>query len=163
MTVNYVTIVEYEAYCEERGYSQTHPHATVLAKGLVASEWLDARYASQFPGLKTGGRNQEREWPRTGASDKEGYAIDSTVVPKEIKYAAFEALRREVASPGTLAQDYTPSKYQSASVSGAVSVNYTNFNSVGEMQIQLQIVNDILSPILKSSGEGNILSGAAIR
>lgn len=162
MAVSYVTILEYEAYCEERGLPATHPHATVLEKGLVASEWLDARYRSMFGGLKTGGRAQEREWPRTGASDIEGYSIDSTVVPPEVKYATYEALRREIDTPGILAKDYTPNKYQKASVSGAVSVDYTNFNSATETQMQLQIVNDILSNIIYMDG-GNLLSGGSRR
>ena len=162
MTDSYVTVIEYEAYCTERGLSLTHPHDTVLAKGLVASEWLDARFRDMFPGRKTNGRSQEREWPRTGASDEEGYAIDSLTVPVEVKHAAYEALRREAATPGILSKDYTPNKYQRASVSGAVSVDYTNFNGAGETQIQLQIVYDILSRILDFD-DYNLLSGEACR
>lgn len=162
MTVSYVDIDEYKAYCLARGLSEINSDTTIIAKGIIASEWLDARYRTQFPGRKTGGRDQEREWPRVGASDNEGYAIDSTVVPNEVKNASFEVLRRELASPGILSKDYTPNQYQSASVSGAVSVVYTSFNTAAETQIQIQIVNDILSSILCMS-DGNILSGGSFR
>lgn len=162
MTDSYVILSEYEAYCTERGLSLTYPDDTVLAKGIVASEWLDARFREVFPGRKTNGRSQEREWPRTGASDNEGYAIDSTTVPIEVKHATYEALRREAATPGILSKDYTPNKYQRAAVSGAVSVDYTNFNGAAETQIQLQIVVDILSRILDFD-DNNSLSGAACR
>lgn len=162
MTDIYGSVAGFHAYISERGLPDAHPDAKVAAKLIVSSEWLDARYYSLFPGLKTGGRLQEREWPRTGASDNEGYGIDSTVVPVEVQQATYEACRRECITEGILSKDYTPNKYQRASVSGAVSVDYTNFNSVIETQIQLQIVTDILSRILDTD-KGNILSGGAFR
>lgn len=165
MTDFYGTASGFRAYLTARGItapSGSDNDATVNAKLLVGSEWLDARFKDLFPGRKTNGRDQVREWPRVGASDDEGYAIDSTVPPVEVENATYEAARREFANQGILSKDFTPNKYQRASVSGAVSVDYTNFNGAAETQIQLQIVVDILSRILDMD-DGNMLSGAACR
>lgn len=161
----YGTASGFRAYLTARGITLptgSDNDTTVNARLLVASEWLDARFRESFPGRKTNGRAQLREWPRIGASDEEGYTIDSAVPPVEVEYATYEAARRDFASQGILSKDYTPNQYQRASVSGAVSVDYTNFNSASETQIQIQIVIDILSRILDMD-DGNILSGASCR
>lgn len=165
MPVKYGTPSGFRTYLTERSIPlplDADDDAIVDGKLLVASEWLDARYGGMFPGRKTNGRAQDRAWPRTGASDHEGYAIDFETVPVEIDYATYEAARREFNSAGILSRDYTPNKYQRAAVSGAVDVTYTNFNGAQDTQIELQIVNEILSKLLDMD-DGNILSGASCR
>jgi hypothetical protein len=165
MTDFYGTASGFRSYLTTRGITAptgADDDDTVGAKLVVSSEWLDARYNTLFPGRKTNGRSQEREWPRLGASDHEGYAIDYTLTPVEVEYATYEAARREFTTPGVLSRDYTPNKYQKVAVSGAVSVDYTNFNSAQDTQIQLQIVSDILRPLLRYSGD-SVLSGDLFR
>lgn len=165
MTAFYGTASGFRAYLTARGITlpaDSGDDIVVNAKLVVGSEWLDARFRSMFPGRKTGGRSQEREWPRTGASDEEGYAIDSVTVPIEVEYATYEATLRDMNQPGILSTDYTPNKYKRAAVAGAVSVEYAAFNSGTEAQIQLQAVVDILSRLLDLD-DGNILSGGSFR
>lgn len=159
----YGTVAGFHAYVLERDLPDGHADNKVAAKLIVASEWIDARYGSLFPGQKTD-RLQDRSWPRIGAFDDDGYAIDSNVVPTALEYATYEAVRRELNTPGILSSDYTPSKYLSASVSGAVAVVFRDFNTASESQIQLQIVTDLLKSVLTGSGgDDNILSGASFR
>jgi hypothetical protein len=162
MTTRYGTAAGFRAYLSDRGL--TNPNAgldsTVAAKLLVASEWLDATYVALFPGRRTGGSAQEREWPRIGVSDREGYPIASTTVPVQVEYATYEAAHRELDNEGTLSTDYTPSKYTEAAVSGAVSVKFNLFPSAREAQVQIQIVNQILSPILRDNGDRGLSGGA---
>lgn len=157
MAVNYGTVNGFREYCFARNNLHSNESDDkILAALLVASEWLDANYRASFPGLKVGLREQEREWPRTGATDVYGYAISDDSVPVEIENATYEATHREIDNSGSLSTDYTPAKYKSASVSGAVSVEYRQFDSAMEAQMRITIVDQILRPVL--TGSGGLLS-----
>jgi hypothetical protein len=132
---------------------------------LIASGYLDAAFLSQFMGLKTGGRNQIREWPRIGVQDIYGYAIPSDVPPREVINATYEATFRQLQTPGVFFKDYTPSKYRSVSVSGAVSVVYAIGSSAYDVQTQMPALAAILLPILTGMGSGAFspLSGRVSR
>lgn len=149
MADNYGTVSGYRVYCDARNsLNSNEADDKIEAALLVASEWIDATYRASFPGLKVGMRAQVREWPRTGAQDIYGYEISQNSVPTEIENATYEAAHREIASPGSLSVDYTPAKYKSAQVDGAVSVEYRHFDSAAEAQVRIQIVDQILRPVL---------------
>lgn len=143
---------EYRKYHTERGRElpETLTDEQISAALLVASEWLDARYS--FSGFKTGGREQQRQWPRTNAytNSYPVYFFKDNQVPSEIEKATYEVALRQLNSPDTLTTDYTPSKYKSVSVSGAVSVEYAIFSGSSDTQTQIQIVDDILHDIVTS-------------
>ena len=147
----YGSVVGFKTYHEQRN----HPiSAEVMADDdaisaalLVASEWLDARYRARFPGIKVLGRIQEREWPRFNATDIHGEDL-GTGVPIEIENATYEAAAIQAASPGALSVNYSPGKYKSVSISGAVSVVYGSVSSLSEAQTQFAIIAEILSTIL---------------
>lgn len=162
---NYGTADGFRTYLTARNLTATGSgvDATVLAALLVASEWLDATYRTLYSGLKVSGRDQAREWPRSGAGDVYGFVIASDAIPVEVENATYEAARRELTSAGSLSRDYTPNKYDSAAVSGAVSVKYRKFDSAQETQVRLQIVEEILRPILARDADYSPLSGAAGR
>lgn len=144
----YATEAEAGDYCDARALSP-EPQAEAL---LRASEYIDARFRSRFPGQKLGGRAQIREWPRTGAVDANGDAIIG--VPDEIKAATIEAAIREEREPGSLSPDVVPGKIvRSASVDGAVSVTYADATASG-MVPMLSAVEGLLSAILVSAQSG---------
>ena len=130
---------------------------------LVASEWVDARYRSEFQGWKTGDRAQVREWPRIGHVDYYGYSIPSTETPREIENATYEAALRHMLSPGVLSVDYTPGKYDSVSVDGAVSAKFARFGSASEIQTQFKTIAEILSGLLSNKGGSSNLTGSVVR
>lgn len=133
---------------------------------LVGSEWLDGTYRGKFGGLKIGMRAQVREWPRNGANDIYGYYIDPTVPPVEVISATYEAALKHLQKPGALNVDWTPSKFRSASVAGAVAVQYSAaIESVDDIQTRFAIIDQILRPILNSFGieGGAVYSGPALR
>ena len=72
------------------------------------SDYIDAMYGSRFPGVKTGGRVQENQWPRTGATDSSGVDIAPNEVPLEIIKAVYEGALLEGKQPGILAPTTTP-------------------------------------------------------
>lgn len=130
---------------------------------LVASEWIDARYRSQFQGWKTAEREQLREWPRRGHVDYYGYLIPDDEVPREIQNAVYEIALRHLNSPGVLSIDYTPSVYDSVSVDGAVSAKFAKFGSASEIQTQFKTVAEILSGLLSAKGSSGNLTGSSVR
>lgn len=161
----YGTVDGYHTYHTERE-SLTGPHgdAAVLAALLVASEWIDARFVSLFCGLKVGMRAQVREWPRVGALDYYGYVIDQTTVPIEVEQATYEAALIHLTGSTPLSQNYTPARYKSVSVDGAISLEYANFNSADETQTQFKRIEDILSGITAVRGAvDNGLNGRVVR
>lgn len=79
--------------------------AVLLERGSV---YIDGTYGPRFPGSPTGGAAQEREWPRTGATDRYGNALASDTVPQRVINAAYHAAYLEAGSPGMLATTYTP-------------------------------------------------------
>jgi hypothetical protein len=54
---------------------------------LKATEFIDTM---EYLGVKTGGRSQERAWPRTGVV-ADGETVADDTVPREIEYATYEA------------------------------------------------------------------------
>ena len=157
----YTTPAVFKTYHEARGRNvdMFGDDAEIDAAGLVASEWIDGQYRSLFPGTKVGMRDQVREWPRVAAYDVYGYAIPSDSVPVEIINATCEAQYKQLVTPGSLLVDWTPSKYKSVSISGAVSVQFASFDSLGDMQTRIAIIAQILAPILTGNLNGAGFSG----
>lgn len=165
MTDFYGTADGLRAYCTQRDIDLPTDAADddfVNAKLLLASETLDGRYRTQFPGLKVGMRAQIREWPRNAAYDRYGYAVSNESVPPEIVNSTYELAIREILSPGILAPDYTPNPYKSVSVDGAISVQFTPFNEASDIQTQFVTVDQILSALLYDMGSSP-LSGGTVR
>lgn len=154
------------AYWSARGYTALAGDADDINSWLlVGSEWIDGTYRSSFPGLKVGMRVQVREWPRNDAYDIYAYPVDPTSVPIEVVNATYEAAYRQGAAPGSLLKDYSPGKYSSVSIDGAISVKYDNGLTAADVQTQYLIIDQILAPILTASGGEafSALSGGASR
>lgn len=130
---------------------------------LRASDYVDIMFRDQFPGEKTGLRTQEREWPREWAFDKDGEAIGVNEIPVEVINATYEAALRELVAPGSLMPDVTLGKQiKSASVDGAVSVEYAGATGLQGMRPTVSVVGGILAPILTGYARSSI-AGQAVR
>ncbi len=152
----YGTEADFTAYMNDR--NRAVPSGNIPASLLVASEWIDRVYGSRFSGIKTAGRAQVRQWPRVGAFE----SIDLTVIPSnqiptEIEHATYEAVTR-VLQGVSLSVDYTPGKYKSVSIAGAVSVEYAGFASAQDMQTQYVTIDQLLMPLLNRQGLGGDFS-----
>lgn len=134
------------------------------AARLVASEYIDNNYSSQFPGFKTGQRAQERQWPRTGAYDRDGWSITSDAIPIEVENATYELSLRYMLN-GELQADYTAGEaYTKARIEGAISVEFAGSGSFEDSQTVYTVVDGILAPILSATHGGfSSLSGRMVR
>lgn len=129
---------------------------------LRASEFIDGRWGSAFPGYRVGARDQLREWPRTSAVDAEGWHIPPDQVPDEVERATYEAAIRELAQPGSLAPDITPSR-RVASVSERVgplseSITYAGGGGAEAERPIITAIDQILARLLR--GQSGIITRA---
>lgn len=161
----YCTVTELDAFSSARGYIHPQSNAKKFEALLIASEWVDSHYRSYFMGLKTGGRDQVREWPRTGHYNYYDYLIPSDEIPQELRNAVCILAHYHLTNPGVLDAVYTPSLYEQVSVDGAIAVKYAKFSSVSEIQTQFQMVADFLSGLFQKSATmgANGLSGSTYR
>lgn len=90
----------FAAWMTDNGYTLpvTAPAPAVLRNR--GSQYIDAVYGDRFIGL-IAAFDQERQWPRTGASLR-GVAIPSDVVPLAVINASFYAAYQEATNPGSL-------------------------------------------------------------
>lgn len=161
---HYGTSSGFIAYCNERGIHIPNNNPTVISENLlVGSEWLDAVYRSSFPGVKVGGREQIREWSRKNAVDVYGNLIPSNEIPREVIYASYEAAIQNMVQPGSLSLNYTPPKYKSVSVHGAISVQYSQYDNVRELQMEFIKIDRWLSTILITNPDSTGLVGSVYR
>lgn len=132
---------------------------------LVASDYVDLVYGSQFGGTKVGLRNQERLSPRINWYDRDGYIMPSTEDPRELRYAVYELALRHIQQPGILSPDFNPADViLKARVEGAVSVEFADGGSNAAGQMVFTIVDNIIAPILTGDGAGfSALSGRTAR
>lgn len=160
--VFYGTLSGANTYHSDRGNAAwgaaSDPNKT--AAMVRASQYIDGRYrqrfptgrwASMFPGEKTGGRAQVLEWPRTGAVDYAGNDIDSATVPIEVEYATYEAALRELVSPGSLSPDFTPGEQVKREKVDVIEVEYVappaTVDGVPNRPV-IPAIDEIIAPVL---------------
>lgn len=157
------TVTGFTAYHEVRGQEipGTWDEAYIEATLLVGSEWIDRTYGALFVGSKTGGFLQDRQWPRINAMVVEGiniYTFPNDTIPELVINAVYEAAWRQANNPGSLLVDYTPGKYKSVSIDGAVSVDYAQFTSAYDIQKTFPAIDQILWPLFDPTASGSFSS-----
>lgn len=162
------SIAGFTEYHEQRGriIPGTWDDTQIEAALLIASEWIDNIYGSLFIGQKTDGFLQEREWPRINASVLDiryPYIFGRNEIPERITKAVYEAAWRQASNPGSLMVDYTPGKYKSVDIHGAVAVEYAQFSSSAEIQTTYPIIDSILSLLLTTANQLSTYSSSTVR
>jgi hypothetical protein len=103
----YGSDADFQAWAEAAGH--TLPQGDVTAARQRGSAYIDATYGERFTGVPTDGLDQDRAWPRTGATAY-GSLLPTTVTPKRIEHASYEAALIELQRPGALAVVVDPAK-----------------------------------------------------
>lgn len=115
----------FEQYATENGY--VIPEGTTdaqIAAAMLRGSLVIDRYEPKFSGTRTGGYNQERAWPRTGAVTYYGQAIPSDVIPQPIINASYEASFLELINPGSLSPVVTGNSVTKREKVGELEVEY---------------------------------------
>lgn len=142
----YGTEADFDAYCEARGI--TPADGDVEPALLRASVWIDGMFRSRFSGTRTEGRDQVRQWPRTGATDVDDEDIADDEVPVEVEQATYEAALRELTRPGSLTPDYVASTQVKRKKVGPIEVEYRDAYGADAVRPCVSVVEDILAPLL---------------
>ena len=106
----YGTDEAFAAWLEANGYSLPDGAPTAAVLRQQGSVYVDGTYSLRFPGSPTGGAGQEREWPRTDATDRYGTAIEADTVPQRVIDASYMASYQLAVSPGSLSVVVDPAK-----------------------------------------------------
>lgn len=98
------------AWLTDNGYTLPVGAPSLAVLRQRGSAYLDATYAAKLTcSYKTGGIDQERQWPRTGAFVYGGPAIDANAIPLAWVNASYRAAWLEASSPGVLTVTINPS------------------------------------------------------
>jgi hypothetical protein len=150
------------AYFEQRGnaaWAAGNEEARTAAL-VRATDYIDQRYRymlpsgtwqSMFTGVRTDGRAQPNEWPRTGAVDYSGYLLPVDVVPDEVERATYEAAARELSKPGSLSPDFVASSLAIRKKVGPIEVAYSDKTVEGTTPNRpvVSVIDEILAPLLR--------------
>lgn len=162
----YGTVALFKTYNTDRGrtISTSWSDANIEAALLVCSEWIDNVYESIFIGYKTDGYTQERSWPRTNAQVQvyPYYVYSTTEIPDKVTNAVYELTFKYLTDSTILDKDYTPNKYRSVTVQGAVSVDYDSSLRVSDIQTKFSIIQKIMNDLIDPNAVGSYspLSGS---
>lgn len=80
----YGTDEGFAAYATAAGYNSLRVGANVPAGRQRGSLYVNGTFGARFFSVPTGGAAQERAWPRTGATDVYGNALDPATVPQRV-------------------------------------------------------------------------------
>lgn len=132
----YGTKEGFQQYAEDHGYviPDGTTDAQIVAAMLRGSLFID-RYEPKFSGTRTGGYNQERAWPRTGAVTYYGQEIPSDAVPQPVINASYEASFLELIDPGSLSPVVTGNSIAKKEKVGELEVEYAVSSSTSSADV----------------------------
>lgn len=116
----YVSLVEFKAYQDDRGFSYAGKSDTEIQQAIVrATVYMGAKYRTRWKGIRVK-TTQALDWPRSGVLTDDArypdpayrpalwpdltYLVPEDVVPNDIKSACTMLAARELAVPGELSQ-----------------------------------------------------------
>lgn len=143
---------KFEQWLTDNGYvlPDDAPSPAVLRQR--GSAYVDGAYENRFVGVKTEGYEQERSWPRTGATLRGGNTVPDDVVPVAVEQASYEAALQEAREPDSLSLiGSSADRIKRARVEGAVEVEYQDAGTAEFASTMLPVmtaVEGLLTPFL---------------
>lgn len=150
MADHYGTVAGADAYHQATGGAgwQSLSDQDKTAALVRASAYIDslagqtggADCVLRFPGKKTGGRTQVLAWPRTGAVDADGEAVDPGSVPGEVERATYVAALYEAESPGFFNPSFVSSGLVKKSKVGPIEEEFAISQGGGSAQDVIPVI-----------------------
>src|SRR5262245_24876131 len=142
----YGTDEGFAAWAAEAGH--VLPEGGIAAARQRGSVYLDGAYEYRWPGIPAGGSVQERAWPRSGAADRYGNAINPAAVPERVIAASYAAALLELQTPGALSViGSNAGRVKRERVEGAVEVEYAGATG-GDVAADNAVVSTTIEGIL---------------
>ena len=145
---SYISVADASSYHTARGNTAWAALATDALREAAlrrATDYMRQAYRSRWQGYKVN-EDQALDWPRYNVV-VEGYAVDSDIVPTEIKNACAELALR--ASAADLNPDLTQGVAREKV--GQIEVEY---DKASPQFTRYKAIDAILSPYLKAGGGG---------
>ena len=145
---SYISVADASTYHTARGNTAWAALATDALREAAlrrATDYMRQAYRSRWQGYKVN-EDQALDWPRYDV-EVEGYAIDSDIVPTEIKNACAELALR--ASAADLNPDLTQGVAREKV--GQIEVEY---DKASPQFTRYRAIDALLSPYLKAGGGG---------
>lgn len=139
---SYVLVAFIDTFCEDLGLSaweaaDDEARETALLRGMAYIEGMS------FKGYKTDSE-QSLKWPRETATDEDGYAIDTDVIPTCLQKATARAAYEEIVSPGILQDNLTRDDFTTSERVDVISVTYEQ----GKNEIVFRAIDTYLKGIV---------------
>ena len=145
---SYISVADASNYHTVRGNTAWAALATDALREAAlrkATDFMRQVYRSRWQGYKVN-EDQALDWPRYDV-EVEGYAVDSDIVPTEVKNACAELALR--ASAAELNPDLTQGVAREKV--GQIEVEY---DKASPQLTRYRAINALLSPYLKAGGGG---------
>jgi len=145
---SYISVADASSYHTARGNTAWAALATDALREAAlrrATDYMRQAYRSRWQGYKVN-EDQALDWPRYGV-EVEGYAVDSDIVPTEVKNACAELALK--ASAAELNPDLTQGVAREKV--GQIEVEY---DKASPQFTRYKAIDAILSPYLKAGGGG---------
>ena len=145
---SYISVADASSYHTARGNTAWAALATDALREAAlrkATDFMRQVYRSRWQGYKVN-EDQALDWPRYDV-EVEGYAVDSDIVPTEVKNACAELALK--ASAAELNPDLTQGVL--SETVGSISVTY---DKASPQFTRYRAIDAILSPYLKAGGGG---------
>lgn len=136
----------------DNGYSTSGDGVLTVAQlRQRGSAYIDALYEPKFPGHRTGGLEQERAFPRTGASAY-GQSIGADVIPLAVEHASYHAALQEDVNPGSLSISAVNSGALKRKKVDVIEKEYFegSGDAVADNTLRLSAVEGLLAPFLRA-------------
>src|SRR5689334_1390384 len=145
---SYATEAMADDYFDARGNTTWTDSTDDKEAALIrATAAIDAAYGSRFQGYRTNFREQDLQWPRTGAYDNEGNIIAGDEIPQELINATCEAAYRELTAVGSMMPDVERGGDIRLIKAGTVAIEYGPGASA---YTTFTLIDSILAPILSA-------------
>ncbi len=92
---SYQTEAAFLSYWSDRNITISNTTAEIEAALIIATQYVDLNNTWKGDAVS---ETQSLDWPRSGAYDKNGFLIDSGVIPDELKNAVNEYAYRQLTS-----------------------------------------------------------------
>jgi hypothetical protein len=97
---SYVTVLEADAYFDNRAHSDDWKDLITEKEGLLISASQQLDWYLNWNGVRFTAE-QSMGWPRTGVTDDRGEIVPDTIIPQVVKIAVFELALSNIESDRT--------------------------------------------------------------
>lgn len=134
-----------------RTVPESGPSSAVLRQR--GADYLDALYGARFTGSPTGGLDQERAWPRSGATAW-GQEIADDVIPPAVIRASYVAAWHEANNLGALSVAVSASGAVKREKVDVIEVEYFGggASAVDDATLRLSEIEGLLAPFMRAVG-----------